>query len=103
MRASCSRATCSCRPRFGPETADHLSRSQHARRVVEQLVNRDAARDELLLLAEIDDDLQNRPAGLDAEAIRIKLATLRQAGGAFARVQLAEDLLDHVGPGARQL
>src|SRR5580700_8392284 len=80
-----------------------LSRSQRACRVVEQLVDRHAARDELLLVAEVDDDVQYRPAGLDAETVGIERAAVGQSGGPFAVVQLAEDVLDHVRPRARQL
>src|SRR5258708_31537290 len=85
-----------CHDSISSENA--LSRNQHACRVVEQLVNRHAARYELLLLAEVDDDFQYRPAGLDAETIGIELSAVRQASGPFARVQLVEDVLHHVGP-----
>src|SRR5262245_65132110 len=73
-----------------------LSCSQRARRVVEQFVNRHAARYELLLVAEVDDDFQNRPASLDAKSVRIELAAVRQTSGLFACVQLTKDVFDHV-------
>ena len=41
-------------------------------------------------MAEVDDHLQNRPAGLHAEAIGIKLAALSQPGSPLACMQFAE-------------
>src|SRR5215470_15503523 len=73
------------------------SRHQRARRVVEQLVDREAARQKLLAGAEVDDDLEDRPAGLDAEAVGIERLAMCQSGGALALMQLVKDLAHHVG------
>src|SRR5262249_51858790 len=80
-----------------------LRGSQHACGVVEQLTNRHAARYRRLRVAEVDDDLQDRPAGLDTETIGIELPAVGQAGGPLACVQLPENVLHRIGPGARQL
>src|SRR6516165_9937811 len=78
------------------EICSSLSRDQRAGGVVEQLIHRHAARYQLLPMAELDDDFQNGPAGLDAEPVGIERAAVRQAGSPLARVQLAEDVLDRV-------
>src|SRR5262249_40709447 len=92
-----------CTPASIIITTFRLSSTQHACRVVEQFINRHAARYELLLVAEVDDDFQNRPAGLDAKSVRIELAAVRQTSGLFACVQLTEDVFEDVGARARQL
>src|SRR6185312_7807345 len=53
------------------------SRPERAGRVVEQLVDREASRNELLPHGIIDDDLERGAHGLEAEADRRRLIALR--------------------------
>ncbi len=71
----------------------HLRHAQCAGRVVEELIDRQPAWNELLPVAEVDDDFQYRAARLDAEAIWIEFAAIAEACGQLALVQLAEDIL----------
>jgi hypothetical protein len=78
-----------CHKQHGPASTTHcfsrLARTQRAGGIVEQLIDRHRPRNQLLLVAEIDDDLQNRSAGFDPETVRIERPTLRQTGGALSR------------------
>ena len=60
---------------------------QSARRVVEQLVDREAAREEALAPAIVDDHLEDWTAGFHAEPVRIERAGIGQSGALLAPVE----------------
>src|SRR6266508_3746434 len=74
------------------------STRQLTRRFIEQFLDRHPARDESLPPAEVDDDFERRPAGVEAEPVGIERAAVRQSRGALALMQLTKQILHHVGP-----
>src|ERR1700751_4084744 len=83
IRTSSAQVCCAAKSR-----SDFLRRTQHTCCVIEQLVDRHSARDQFLLVTEVDDDLQYRPARFDTEPIGIELAAVGQPCGSLAFVEL---------------
>src|SRR5919201_6550294 len=75
---------------------------ESASQIVEQLLDLDFSRKELLLQRIGDDGLQCRAARVETERQKINLARLGQPGGVFSLQQQAVNFLDRLRIGLRQ-
>src|SRR5262245_26437918 len=82
----------------GSVAPENVLKPEEPPRVLEQLVDREAARDQLLPGTDVDDQLQRLAVRLDAGAQRIRRRAVgRQPGGALALEQQPVELLHQVG------